>query len=133
MSNDLFDITASERRATSTTRMPERKNNQLVRRHSTASTLYSGDAAKPFEEFRGCHGLATVSLSDGSCQFGLELRRKIESLISVASQPSHDGPLGQGRAFEDDFSVNDSTSGELHMQNATRGWWRRKTVTSNAR
>jgi hypothetical protein len=79
-----------------------------------ASTLNSDDAAKPFEEFCGAYRLATVSLSDGSSQFGLKLRRELESLLRVAGENGHDCPLRQRCAFEDDFSVNDGASGELH-------------------
>jgi hypothetical protein len=48
-SNDLFDITASELRATPTARMPERKNNQRAAGHAVVDVISGASKIKPTE------------------------------------------------------------------------------------
>jgi len=48
-SNDLFDITASERRTTSTARMPERENNQRAAGHAVVDVIPGAGKIKTTE------------------------------------------------------------------------------------
>jgi hypothetical protein len=79
----------------------------------------SGIAVQSLKDLFGGESLSATGFRDGFGQLRLQFRRDLEGLVGFTGEDRDNRALGEGIPFDDDFSADNGSGGELQRGDST--------------